>query len=251
MNVKEVSQLVGVSVRTLHHYDDIGLLKPDHLTEAGYRQYSQQNLQALQHILFFKELGFSLKHIREMLHSPNFDTFDALELQRKSLLMKRSQYDKMITTIEHTIAHLKGERQMTMKEQFDGLQWDNNPYEQEAREKWGNEAVDFSNAKLKKLSTADKEALSQQWNSLYTALAQRIGTPVDSEETERLIADWYKMLNNNFATYTYDMFIGLGQMYVADERFTKNIDSYGKGLAQYLSEAMEHWGNKMKQQQER
>ena len=247
MNVKEVSQLVGVSIRTLHHYDEIGLLKPDQLTAAGYRQYSPQNLQTLQHILFFKELGFSLKHIKEMIQSATFDTFDAFELQRKSLIVKRGQYDKMIATIEHTIAHLKGEKTMSAKEQFAGLQWDHNPYEQEARDKWGNESVDQSNKKLNSFSKEQQQAISEQWEQLYEQLASRIGTAVDSLETQQLTAEWFHMLNNNFGTYSYDAFIGLGQMYVMDERFTKNIDRYGSGLAQYMCEAMEHWGNKMKQ----
>src|SRR5690606_25991544 len=103
MNVKQVSQLVGVSVRTLHHYDEIGLLVPDHITESGYRQYSKDNLQTLQHILFFKELGFSLKEIRSILQSPDFNTFEALHLQLRSLRAKREQLETMIVTIERTI----------------------------------------------------------------------------------------------------------------------------------------------------
>ena len=246
MNVKEVSQLAGVSIRTLHHYDEIGLLKPDQLTAAGYRQYSPHNLQTLQHILFFKELGFSLKHIKEMIQRTSFDTFEALELQRNSLIVKRSQYDKMIATIEHTIAHLKGEKTMSAKEQFAGLQWDHKPYEQEAREKWGNKAVDHSKHKMGAFSTEQQTAISEQWEQLYQKLASRIGTAVDSPETEQLTAEWFHMLNNNFGTYSYDAFIGLGQMYVLDERFSTNIDRYGVGLAEYMCEAMEHWGNKMK-----
>lgn len=246
MNVKEAAELAGISIRTLHHYDDIGLLKPDHLTAAGYRQYSSQNLQTLQHILFFKELGFSLKHIKDMLQSPHFDTFEALELQRKSILVKRAHYDKMIATIEHTIAYLKGEKEMTAKEQFAGLQWDHNPYEQEAREKWGNSAIDSSKTKLSQLSGEEKQEISKLWEKLYTDLANRMDTPVDSPETEQLIASWFQLLNSNLGTYSYDAFIGLGQMYVMDERFTRNIDRYGAGLAQYMCDAMGHWGNKMK-----
>ncbi|HIW32916.1 MAG TPA: MerR family transcriptional regulator [Candidatus Paenibacillus intestinavium] len=244
MNVKEVSQLVGISIRTLHHYDEIGLLKPDQHTAAGYRQYSPHNLQTLQHILFFKELGFSLKLIKEMIQRPTFDSSDALELQRKSLIAKRSQYDKMIATIEHTIAHLKGEKTMSAKEKFDGLQWDHNPYEQEARERWGDEAVNHSQKKMNAFSTEQQSAISEQWEQLYRQLASRIGTAVDSPETEQLITEWFQMLNNNFGTYSYDAFIGLGQMYVLDERFSTNIDRYGAGLAQYMCDAMEHWGNK-------
>lgn len=247
MNVKQVSQLVGVSIRTLHHYDEIGLLIPDHVTEAGYRQYSEENLQTLQHILFFKELGFSLKQIRSILQSPDFNTFEALQLQRRSLLAKRDQLEVMIATIDRTIAHVKGEIQMSTEEKFAGLKWNINPYEQEAREKWGDQAVDESKQRLSKLSQQQKAELEQQCNEIYQGLADRIGTPIDSEETMALVKRWFELLNSNFGTYSYDAFIGLGQLYVQDERFTANIDQYGQGLAQYMSEAMAYWGNLQKQ----
>ena len=249
MNVKQVSQLVGVSVRTLHHYDEIGLLVPDHTTETGYRQYSEDNLQTLQHILFFKELGFSLKEIRSILQSPDFNTFEALHLQLRSLRAKRAQLETMITTIERTIAHVKGEIDMSSEEKFAGLQWDINPYEQEARERWGDQAVNDSKQRVSKLSHGQKEEVQKQWDEIYSGLAARIGTPVESEETLELTKRWFDLLNSNFGTYSYDAFIGLGQMYVQDERFTANIDKYGKGLTQYMCDAMGYWGNLQKQKQ--
>jgi DNA-binding transcriptional MerR regulator len=249
MNVKQVSQLVGVSIRTLHHYDEIGLLTPDQLTEAGYRQYSEHNLQTLQHILFFKELGFSLKEIRSILQNPEFNTFEALQLQRRSLLAKQAQLETMIATIDRTIAHVKGEINMSSEEKFSGLQWDINPYEQEARQKWGDQAINESKQRVNKLSHGQKAEVQQQWDDIYHGLAARIGTPVDSEETQALTKRWFKLLNSNFGNYSYDAFIGLGQMYVQDERFTANMDQYGEGLAQYMCEAMAYWGNLQKQSQ--
>ena len=142
MKVKEVSQLTGVSVRTLHHYDDIGLLTPDGSTEAGYRLYSDDNLATLQQILFFRELGFSLKKIKELLDSPSFNRQEAFEMQRNMLVEKRKQLDSMIDTIEKTIQQGKGELVMTNEEKFKGFDFSQNPYEQEARERWGDEAVD-------------------------------------------------------------------------------------------------------------
>lgn len=248
MTIKQVAMLAGISVRTLHHYDEIGLLVPDHVTDAGYRQYSEANLQTLQHILFFKELGFSLKDIRSMLQSPSFNTFEALLLQKKTLLAKRRQLEQMIATIDRTIAHVKGEIQLSNEEKFSGLEWDINPYEQEAREKWGDKAVDDSKLHISKLSHDDKEKLKQEWDNMYQQFAARIGTPVDSEETLALTKRWFDMLNSNFGNYNYDAFIGLGQLYIQDERFTANIDQYGKGLAQYMSEAMTYWGNLQKHQ---
>src|SRR5699024_12514599 len=111
MKVKEVADLVGISVRTLHHYDDIGLLNPKEITDAGYRVYSDENLETLQQILFFKELDFPLKKIKEIIDNPAFDRQEALKRQHKMLLEKKRQLQKMIETIEKTIQHSKGEIQ--------------------------------------------------------------------------------------------------------------------------------------------
>ncbi|MCA0987164.1 MerR family transcriptional regulator [Guptibacillus algicola] len=236
MKVKEVADLVGISVRTLHHYDEIGLLRPE-TTEAGYRMYSERDLETLQQILFFKELGFSLKEIQKILEDPAFDRKEALELQRKMLVEKRSHVDHMITTIDKTIKQMLGEIEMTNKEKFEGMNFDHNPYEEEARRRWGDEKVDESNNKIKGMSKEDKKKLSEEWDGIYTRLAKlRHGSP-DSAEAQEAIHEWYEFLNH-FGQYSYEAFRGLGQMYVDDERFTKNIDNYGEGLAIFMRDAM-------------
>lgn len=120
LKVKEVAELVGISVRTLHHYDEIGLLKPDK-TESGYRLYSQEHLDDLQQILFFRELGFPLKKIKEIMKEPSFDRENALKIHRKMLVEKSIQIHQMITTIDKTLQHKKGEINMTNKEKFAGF----------------------------------------------------------------------------------------------------------------------------------
>jgi DNA-binding transcriptional MerR regulator len=246
MKVKEVADLVGISVRTLHYYDEIGLLTPEETTESGYRLYSDENLETLQQILFFKELGFPLKKIKEIINRPSFDRHEALVLQRKMLLEKRKRLDKMIATIEKTIQHMKGEIQMTNKEKFEGFDFSHNPYEQEARELWGDEAVDKANAKLGNMTKEEQEAMTKEMNSIYQKLASlRNGSP-ESDEAQAAIKEWYDFLNNNFGNYSLEAFKGLGQMYVDDERFTKNIDQFGEGLAKFMRDAMAVFADKNK-----
>lgn len=234
MKVKEVSQLTGVSVRTLHHYDDIGLLTPDCTTEAGYRLYSDDNLATLQQILFFRELGFSLKKIKELLTSPAFSRQEAFEMQRKMLHEKRKQLDSMIKTIEKTIQHGKGELVMTNEEKFKGFDFSKNPYEQEAKARWGDKAVDASKKKVAQFGPE----IQEEMNRIYFNLAELRNTSPSSDEAQEAIGDWFNMLNTNFGTYSLEAFKGLGEMYVADERFTKNIDQFGDGLAVFMRDAM-------------
>ncbi|MHA6259258.1 MerR family transcriptional regulator [Sporosarcina sp. CAU 1771] len=233
MKVKEVSNLTGVSVRTLHHYDEIDLLTPDQVTEAGYRLYSDENLATLQQILFFRELGFPLKKIKELLTSPSFDRQVAFEIQRNMLLDKRKQLDVMIETIEKTIQHGRGEMEMTNEEKFKGFDFSDNPYEQEARERWGAEAVQKSKKNIEKFGPE----LEEEMNRIYFRLADVRHLDPASTEAQVAIGEWFTFLNR-IGTYSLEAFAGLGQMYVEDERFTKNIDKFGEGLARFMKDAM-------------
>lgn len=233
MKVKEVSKLTGVSIRTLHHYDAIGLLTPDDSTEAGYRLYSDENLATLQQILFFRELGFPLKKIKELLASPSFDRQEAFEVQLKMLIGKRKQLDSMIKTIEKTIQHGKGELSMTNEEKFQGFNFSENPYEKEARERWGGKAVDDSNKKAAQFGPE----MGEEMNRIYFKLAEMRHVDPESKEAQTAISEWYNLLNK-MGNYSLEAFAGLGQMYVDDERFTKNIDQFGEGLAVFMCDAM-------------
>lgn len=239
MRIKEVADLVGISVRTLHHYDEIGLLTPEETTEAGYRLYSEDNLEMLQQILFFKALDFSLKRIKDIVTSPSFNQQQALETHREMLLEKRDRLDQMLATIDKTIKHTKGELKMSGEEMFEGFDFTNNPYEKEARERWGDKAVDQSKDKLNSLSKGEQEQLSERMNAIYYKLAALREYSPASIQAQAAIKEWYDFLNNNFGyTYSLSAFKGLGQMYVEDERFTKNIDQFGQGLAKFMFEAM-------------
>jgi DNA-binding transcriptional MerR regulator len=235
MKIKEVADLAGISVRTLHHYDEINLLKPDSLSEAGYRLYSEENIETLQQILFFKSLGLPLKQIQDIITSPTFDRHEALNLHLSMLHEKRNQLDKMIATVEKTIQYTKGEIQMTNKEKLEGFDFSHNHYEQEARERWGDKAVDDANKKISGLS-------QDEFNEIYKELAEARHLDPQSNEAQVSIEKWYNMLNK-IGNYSLDAFKGLGQMYVDDERFTKNIDQFGEGLAVFMRDAMSAYAN--------
>ncbi|KZE39862.1 MerR family transcriptional regulator [Bhargavaea cecembensis] len=236
--VKEVAELTGISIRTLHHYDRIGLLSPEQVTEAGYRQYSDRDLETLQQILFFRELGFQLKRIGEILKSPEFDREEALLLQREALLEKRARLDRMIGTLEKTIQDAKGEIEMTDKEKFEGFDFTNNPYEDEARRRWGDEAVDRSNQALANMGPEGQKQTGEQMEALFRKLAAMRNQDPDSEEVQQAIGEWHAFLNSMGHTYSPEAFKGLGQLYIQDERFTRNMDKFGDGFARFMAEAM-------------
>lgn len=239
MNAKDVAALAGISVRTLHHYDQIGLLSPTRNPENGYREYSDADLDRLQQILFFRKCGFPLSEISAILDSPDYDREKAWELQRKYLLHERERIDTMLDTLEKTIQSMKGEISMTNREKFKGFDFAQNSYEEEARVLWGDEAVDSSNAHLDSLGAAGQEELGNRMNSLFTHLATLRDQDPASAEVQEEMEKMFVFFNTNFGhTYTLEAFARLGQMYVDDERFTQNIDQFGAGLSGFLAKAM-------------
>ncbi len=239
MRVSEVAELVGISSRTLHHYDEIGLLTPKQRTDANYRLYGEEDLKKLQQILFFRELGFSLKRIKGIIESPAFNREEALCLQRQMLLEKRRRLDKMIAAIDKAIKHHRGEIAMTVEERFEGFNFSHDKYEEEARRRWGHAAVESSKAKLKNLTPAEQKAMVEKMNAIYAKLASLLDTSPKSAEAQAAIKEWYDFLNDSTGHhYSLQAFKGLGEMYVADNRFSKNIDQFGEGLAEFMCEAM-------------
>lgn len=239
MNANEVASLTGASVRTLHHYDQIGLLCPGRNPENGYREYSEEDLNQLQQILFFKECGFSLAAIKKLLSSPSFDRQQAFELQKKYLLHEKNRINTMLSTLDKTMRATKGEVTMTNKEKFGGFDMSDNPYEEEARRLWGDEAVDKSNAHIEGMSSEQQQAIAKGMDDLFTQLAAIRTEAPDSEVAQQAMEKMYRHFNQNFGGhYTLEAFAGVGQLYISDSRFTDNIDKYGGGLSQFLAEAM-------------
>lgn len=236
--IKQLADLVGVSVRTLHHYDAIGLLPPTTENDAGYRLYNDDAVDRLQQILFFRTLGFSLKQIQQMMTQDAYNQLEALYFQKQLVEEKIKQFERMAQTIQQTIEAKEGGIHMTNEEKFNGLDFKKNPYEQEAREKWGDEAV---NQSKEQIAQFDDEALQEKWQQQWTRLAAIRHEAVDSPTVQQAMKEFYYFLNQYFGNYSKEAFRGLGQLYVQDPRFKSQIDVYGEGLTQFMSEAMQQF----------
>lgn len=236
MTVKEVAALIGVSVRTLHHYDRIGLLSPER-TASGYRAYSDEDLRRLQQILLFREMGLPLTEIKRLIDDPSFNRLQALTMHREFLLEQKRRLERMIDTVERSIRCEKGEMEMTGRQHLEGFDFSRNPYEEEARKRWGDRAVDEANARIGAMSPGEQAAFGEEMARVYRKLAELRDRDPSSDEAQAAIGEWYDLLNR-FGRYTPEMFKGLGQMYVDDERFTQSIDRFGNGLARFMRDAM-------------
>lgn len=171
MQPKELAELTGISVRTLHHYDKIGLLTPQKDDENGYRHYSEQEVDKLQQILFFKELDFPLKKIKQILDDPSFDKSIALSLQYRLLTEKKKQIETMLITLDQTIKNEKGEITMTNEEKFTGFDFSTNPYEEEAKKLWGDETVEQANTNISKMTNTEKLTIKESFEAEFRSLA--------------------------------------------------------------------------------
>ena len=239
LKIKETAKLAGISKRTLQHYDDIGLLKAER-NEAGYRVYGSSQLDDLQQILFFRELGFPLKTIFGILRDPGFDHREALSSHRRLLEEKRKRIDRMIKTIDKTLESKERGIAMDDRERFEGFDFSSgNPHEEEARKRWGNASVEESKSKLK----GNEKEMEEAINRIYRKLAELRHLPPDSPEAQSAIGEWYSLLNR-IGTYSPEAFEGLGELYVSDERFTESIDRFGEGLARFMRDAMVSYARK-------
>jgi DNA-binding transcriptional MerR regulator len=248
--VKDVARLTGVSIRTLHHYDAIGLLVPSGRTAAGYRLYTDADLLRLQQILIGRELGLALEEIRKSLDDPRFDRTSALLDQRERLRERARQTEAMIRAIDVALAacHAEaGRRQaldgtkgeMNMADLFEGF----NPaqYEDEARRQWGTtDAYAESQKRTRRYTPDDWNTIKAEQTSVYAAAVAALKAGKSSSSSEAMdIAEQHRMsIDRWFYSCSHDMHRGLAAMYESDDRFRQSIDGHGQGLAAFLAEAI-------------
>jgi len=235
MQIKEFAEFTGVSVRTLHYYNEIGLLMPAYVDECtGYRYYDEQSLLRMQEILFYRELDFSLKSIKEILSSPDYDTAKALKEQKNLLMLKKERLERLISAIDDAV---KGENVMRA---FDNSEFEK--YKDEVKEKWGKTDAYKEHAEKTKNYSKDKwNNLAEEMNDILAEFAvymKNDETP-DSAEVQKLVKNLQNHITENYYVCTNEILAGLGQMYVADERFKNNIDKHADGTAEFVSEAIE------------
>ena len=247
MKINEVAKLTGVTVRTLHYYDEIDLLKPSEITEAGYRLYDDSALETLQQILFLRELDFPLGEIKEIITNPAFDRKEALLKQKELLFKKRERLDGLIELADKTI---KGECVMSFKE-FDMTEIEKykKEYADEVKERWGNsEAYAESQKKTEKYGEQQWRQIDREGSDILKAFAENMDKAPGSAEVQALVRRWQDFITEKFYKCTDEILSGLGKMYAADERFRENIDKNGKGTAEFISKAIEiHCGGSSNQ----
>lgn len=240
-SIKQLADLGGVSVRTLHYYDEIGLLKPEAVRENGYRTYGQREVMRLQQILFFRELDFPLEEIREIMNAPGFDVLRALEEHERLLRMEERRIRNLMQTVQKTIVSLKGGDTMKNDDLFVSFTDDElKRQKEEAKKRWGHtEAWRQSEERTRGWKREDYEKAAREgfeWARRMGALMQEGAKPGDAKVQE-MIKRHYESLKK-FYDPTYEMYKGLGQMYVSDPRFGTNYERHAKGLAAYVRDAM-------------
>ena len=237
MQIKEFAEFTGVSVRTLHYYDEIGLLQPASVDRAtGYRHYDETSLLRMQQILFYRELDFSLKSIAEILSSPNYDKNLALRQQKQLLILKKERLERLISAIDSAA---KGENVMSA---FDNSKFEQ--YKAEAKEKWGStDAYREYEEKAKGQSRDSAQSAADGLDAIFAEFAQCMENrdTADSAVAQALVKKLQQHITDNFYTCTPQILAGLGQMYVLDERFRDNIDRHGIGTASFVSAAINHY----------
>ncbi len=247
--VQKLANISGVTVRTLHYYDEVGLLEPSRVKNNGYRFYEEKELLKLQQIMFFRELDFPIVEIKKIMDDPKFDTTAALRDHKKLIEIKKIRLEKLVQTIDKTIKRIQPlqassgrmtKKETTMKDEelYQSFKEHDKKYAKEAKERWGNtEAYKQSQEKVKKMSKEDMFTMKKNGDELMKEIVANMNKGPESRDVQKLIDRHY----NNLRTFyepNIEMYRGLAQMYVDDPRFTAYFEKYAKGLAVFMRDAM-------------
>ncbi|MGA9871559.1 MAG: MerR family transcriptional regulator [Rhodococcus sp. (in: high G+C Gram-positive bacteria)] len=242
MRVGEVARLVGISVRALHHYDEIGLVVPSGRTPKGYRSYSASDVERLHQVLTYRELGFVLDDIATLLDDPTVDAMAHLTRQRELLDARIDRLHRMAAAVDKMMEAKKVGIQLTPEEQREvfGDDWLGDEHAGEAEERWGEtEAWKQSQTRTASMTKDDWKQIKTETDALEAdfAAAMRAGVSADSDKAA-VLAERHRAGIERHYDCGYEMHVCLGEMYVADERFTKHYDDVAPGLARYIRDAI-------------
>jgi DNA-binding transcriptional MerR regulator len=238
LKINEVAELTGVTVRTLHYYDEIGLLPPSKITDTGYRLYDETDLETLQQILFFRELDFSLGEIKDIMANPSFDKSEVLLKHKGLLTKKRDRLDGLIELVNKII---EGEKTMSFKE-FDMTEFEKckKEYVAEVKERWGQtDAYSEAESKTESYDKEQWQKIDQEGADILKAFADNMDKAPDSDDIQALVKRWQDFITSRFYNCTKEILSCLSAMYTGDERFRQNIDKNGTGTAEFMSRAIQ------------
>jgi DNA-binding transcriptional MerR regulator len=241
--VKKLSKLASVSIRTLHHYDEIDLLKPESRAESGYRYYGQKELLRLQQILFYRELDYPLKEIKRILDDPEFDLLKSLEFHKQELQKRTSRLSGLLITIDKTIVKLKNQEIMNDEEMYEGFTKSAvDKMRKEAINTWGEQEVKAAEQKVKAMGKDKWQEVQDEGDAICVRLTALFGNPVHGLAVQKEIANHYEHLCT-FYDVSEERYRGLGEMYVNDERFKAHYEKFGIGLASFLNSGIQVFCN--------
>lgn len=243
-SVGELASLAGVTVRTLHHYDETGLLRPSHRTLAGYRRYTGDDLDRLQSVLVYRALGFGLREIAHLLDDPGYDRRTALLRQRELLAARIDELRAVARLVDRTLTMMEGAQPMSETDMFAGLgpaERNEAEFGTEVRDRWGDtDAYTESTRRTADYTEQDWAAIRSESESIEAGLADLAdaGVPADDPQTMALAERHRRHIDRWFYPCSHEMHAGLAEMYVADDRFARHYEQRREGLAAYVRDAV-------------
>ena len=240
-SIGKVADLAGVTIRTLHHYDEIGLLSPSGRSEAGYRIYEVRDLERLQRILFYRELGFTLREIAAIVDDPNTDAVGHLERQRRLLVERIGRLQKMVDAIDYELEASEMDINLTPEERFEVFgAFDPEEHAEEAEQRWGNtDTYRESQRRVSGYSKEDWQKIKAEADEITARLAElfKSGASPEGEEATAAVEEHRQHISRWYYGCTHEIHVGLGEMYVSDERFRANYDTHAPGLSGFIRDA--------------
>lgn len=251
-SIRELAELAGVSARTLRYYDEIDLLKPLYVNEAGYRYYGEQEVTTLQQILFYRERGFELKSIQKIIYQSDFDIMNVMEEHLRELEEQRKHMEALIRTVKQTILSMKGEYHMSDQEKFEVfkeriVRENEEKYGTEIREKYGDEEMDAANRRFLDMTEEEEERFRSLGAVICNQLKEGVqaGIKPDSEKAKQIVILHKEWLSKTWKQYTAEAHKAIANGYICDERFKMYYDKEVPGCAQLLEKAVRFWVDKI------